>query len=248
MGISREHHVVLTSTQDRAKEIVKNLNALTWQVVTADAQSNGRGTQGRVWISPPEVNLYVTFVLPLPIDKKALLIHFPQIIAYSVLGTLKQYGLQPKLKWVNDVLLNRKKVSGVLCETETASKLQEHCFILAGIGINVNMDKRGCEDVEPPTTSLMLELGHFVDKEDLLEKLTNEVVFNVNKLTENGFSYFVDKIIENLEFLGEKITLQLDDEKRTLKEGVLKGINRDGMLLLKCGNDFEQLFSGRILL
>jgi BirA family biotin operon repressor/biotin-[acetyl-CoA-carboxylase] ligase len=247
-GVIREHHVLITSTQDRAKEIAKNLNALAWHVVTADKQSQGRGMHGRVWVSPLNVNLYATFIFPLSEAKKTLLLNIPQVIAYSILEVLKKYGVQPKLKWINDVLLNKKKVAGVLCETENSSKLQDYCLVLAGVGINVNMDKKSCEAVGVPATSLMLELGQWVDKEDLLIKLTENIKANIQSLIAHGFAFFVSQVVENLEFLGKKIKVQLDNDKKTVKEGLLEGINNNGMLLLNCGNSVETFFSGRILL
>jgi len=245
--VIREHHILITSTQDRAKEIAKDLRTLEWRLVTADAQSKARGTHRRAWVAPPDVNLYATFVFPLPEDKKGLLINIPQVIAYSILETLKQYNLRPKLKWINDIFLNRKKVAGVLCEAESATNLKGYYVILTGIGINVNLDQKSCEAIDLPATSLMLELRQFVDKEELLTKLTKNIVTNVQHLMRNGFSFFAPQMVENLEFLGEKIKLQLDDDRKTIKEGVLEGINNDGMLLLNGENGLETFFSGRIL-
>lgn len=245
--IKREHHAVITSTQDRAKEIASHLTSLEWHVVTADTQTKGRGTHGRMWLSPPNVNLYATFVFPVSSDKTGLIINIPQVIAYSVFETLKQCGLHPQLKWINDILINKKKVSGILCETEKSVALDNHYVVLAGIGINVNMDQEACASLDLPATSLMLELGHQLDKEEILTKLTNNVTSNIQKLIQYGFACFVPEISANLAFLGEKIKVQLDDAEKTVKEGMFVGINAQGMLLLQHGNKIETLFLGRIM-
>jgi BirA family biotin operon repressor/biotin-[acetyl-CoA-carboxylase] ligase len=245
--VKREHHSFISSTQDRAKEVANNLTIPEWHLITADAQTKARGTHGRNWLSPPDVNLYATFVFPIPSDKAALIINIPQVIAYAVFETLREYDLHPKLKWINDILLKNKKVSGVLCETENSRALGNHCMVLAGIGINVNMDTTACASLDLPATSLMLELGHLVDKEEILTKLTSHITANIQRLIQNGFSSFVPDILENLAFRGEKIKIQLDDIEKTVKEGIFVGINDQGMLLLQSGDKTETLFLGKII-
>lgn len=246
-NIIKENYKIITSTQDRAKEIAINLTSPGWFLVTADEQTKGRGTHGRNWLSPANVNLYATFVIPFPTEKADLLINIPQVIAYSVILTLNKYGLEPKFKWINDILLNKKKVCGILCETETSLQLIGYNVVLAGIGINVNMDNIACNSLDQPATSLMLELGRTVDKNALLEALTENIVFSIGNLIQYGFNFFVQEISKKMEFLGEKIKIQQDDLEKTIKEGVLLGINEQGMLLLKNGNHIETLFIGRII-
>jgi len=245
--VSREHHPLLSSTQDRAREVAGDLTAPEWHVITADTQTKGRGTHERHWLSPPDVNLYATFVFPIPADKASLIINIPQVVAYSVFETLREYGLNLKLKWINDILLNNKKISGVLCEIEKAKALSNHSVVLAGIGINVNMDKEACTLLDLPATSLMLELGYALDKEEILTKLTEHLRANIEKLIQQGFASFVPNILEHLAFRDEKIKIQLDDTEKTIKEGVFVGINDQGMLLLQSNGKIETLFSGKII-
>lgn len=242
----REHHTRLTSTQDRAKEAAKDMRSYDWQVITADEQTRARGTHGRVWVSPPSVNLYATFMIPFPASNVENKLCVPQVVAYSIIETLMRYGLPPELKWINDVLLDRKKVAGVLCELVASTHLAGCDIILVGVGININMDKTACDQVDAPATSLMLALGRTLDKEELLTSLTTHLMANIQILIETGFDYFYPRISSHLAFRGEQITVKMDDAMRTSKQGVCEGVDSRGRLLLNSDGKTEPLLSGRI--
>lgn len=85
-------------------------------LVTASKQTSGRGRFKRTWISPPDVNIYATFCFWFD-PKRNDVGHIPQLLALAGASTLMQQGFLPKIKWPNDLLLNGKKVAGILCET-----------------------------------------------------------------------------------------------------------------------------------
>lgn len=246
-NVIRKHYQNTTSTQDIAKELVTSLDSKSCFMVTADEQTKGRGTHGRTWFSPPNVNLYVTYVFPFPDSKLSLLFNIPQVIAYSVLQTLNEYGLDAKFKWINDILLNNKKVSGILCESTNLMHLAGYNAVFVGIGININLAKNACGSLDQPITSLMLELGRLIDKDEVLNKLTSHISNNMAKLLQEGFDPFFNVISTKMAFIGEMIKVQLDDKDHTIKEGILVGIDSQGMLLLNTNNKVEKLFTGRII-
>lgn len=246
MTIFRFYLENVSSTQDYAKQILEKLEINNWLLVTADKQLYGRGTNNRSWFSPPDVNLYATFVVPFPKSRSNLLFNIPQVVAYSVAQTLNNLGFQSKVKWINDVLINRKKVSGILCETASICHISSHSAVIIGIGINVNMTQADCESLERPTTSLLQEnSGHVeIDKEILLALLQKLLEKNIIDLMEKGFEYFLLEITKLLEFVGEEIKI-LQDHK--IKKGIMRGINSKGMLLLETSNGMEELISGHFL-
>jgi BirA family biotin operon repressor/biotin-[acetyl-CoA-carboxylase] ligase len=138
--------------------------------IVADHQTHGRGRMQRVWLSPPAVNLYTSVIL-----RPALAAYFssPLTIMAGVAVAKLLAGYCPQqvlLKWPNDVLINHKKVSGILTEMKTTGKKVE--FVIVGIGININIKKN---DFSPPleqiATSLRIEMGKSIDRIELIAKL-----------------------------------------------------------------------------
>jgi biotin-(acetyl-CoA carboxylase) ligase len=106
-SFERIHFDEINSTQTYAKKHAADfLDSLgKWVAVTAERQSNGLGSQGRKWESSSSGNLYVTFVTLYPRSKSEELSHIIQISGFSVAQTLKDFNLNPQIKWVNDVFL-----------------------------------------------------------------------------------------------------------------------------------------------
>jgi len=101
--------------------------------VIARQQTAGRGRQGRSWVSPMDAGLYVTVVLRPKLDAKYLPL-ITLATAVAVFETLAELGLTPEIKWPNDVLLNEKKICGILAET---AETEQGLAIVVGVGINV---------------------------------------------------------------------------------------------------------------
>jgi len=101
--------------------------------VIARQQTAGRGRQGRSWVSPMDAGLYVSVVLRPKLDAKYLPL-ITLATAVAVFETLAELGLTPEIKWPNDVLLNEKKICGILAET---AETEQGLAIVVGIGINV---------------------------------------------------------------------------------------------------------------
>jgi BirA family biotin operon repressor/biotin-[acetyl-CoA-carboxylase] ligase len=147
-----------------AKQGVKEIT-----IVKARSQSKGRGRLGRVWYSPKDKGIYVSFVLR-PSNSLRDLYYFPLISALAVAKTLK--GILPvKIKLPNDVIVGNKKVAGILVEAKVMGKHLD--FVILGIGINVSAEKR---DLPAKATSIFLETGNKYDMEELFRKLMKEVI------------------------------------------------------------------------
>lgn len=150
--------------------------------IVADRQTSGRGRHGRVWISEKDAGLYFSLILRPQIEMRFLpLITLMSAVAIS--ETLKSLGLNPDIKWVNDIHINGKKICGVLAETtETVKGLS----VVVGIGINLKSSNFPPE-ISEIATSFEAELGKICDKEILLEKLTHflQTYYEILK-NENG--------------------------------------------------------------
>ena len=128
LGQPRIHHKETDSTNDRARELAQ-AGAAHGTTVTADHQLAGRGRQGRVWVAPPGRSLICSVVLREP---PRLL---PLAAGLAVADTVSKYADDPRLKWPNDVLLDQRKVAGILAEGRPAEG-----WAIVGVGINVAVD------------------------------------------------------------------------------------------------------------
>jgi len=127
-----EHTPLSPSTNDRLKQRAR-AGAVEWTVVLADAQSAGRGRQGRRWSSPPG-NLYMSVLLrPAPPDARWSVI--PLVAGLAVGEALAAEGLDVRLKWPNDVMAEGRKVGGILAEATSGADGLES--VVLGIGVNV---------------------------------------------------------------------------------------------------------------
>jgi BirA family transcriptional regulator, biotin operon repressor / biotin---[acetyl-CoA-carboxylase] ligase len=134
-------------------------------VAVADEQTQGRGRLGRTWASPPGVNIYCSVLLEPAVETPRL----PELSIVAgeacAQAIARVTGLNPRIKLPNDVLVGSRKVAGILAEARDSR-------VILGIGVNVNVDPADLpQALRTPTTSLAAELGHPVDRVDVLVTL-----------------------------------------------------------------------------
>jgi BirA family transcriptional regulator, biotin operon repressor / biotin---[acetyl-CoA-carboxylase] ligase len=128
-----EHHLRLSSTSERLKELARG-GAPEWTVVVADEQTAGRGRQGRAWASPPG-GLYLSVLLRPPLAPAALL---PLAAGVAVAEAFGEIGVSAELKWPNDVLVDGRKAAGILAEASSSGSAID--WVVLGIGVNLDAD------------------------------------------------------------------------------------------------------------
>jgi BirA family biotin operon repressor/biotin-[acetyl-CoA-carboxylase] ligase len=162
------------STMDDARRMMERINLQQGALILAESQTAGRGRAGRGWVSPPDVNLYFTILLFPPTSAlRALSAVTPLALAQTIesITGAKGLRLRPEIKWPNDVLIDGKKVSGILIETE---HLPDKVVALVGVGINVNLDAAQYPEIAEIATSLKEALGFAVPREEVLAAFCNE--------------------------------------------------------------------------
>ncbi len=138
-------------------------------VVTADYQSEGRGKPGRTWLSPSGKNLLFSILLrpEIPVNQAPIL---TQIACRSVAEAIRKIcGITPEFKRPNDLLVNGKKICGIL--TEALSSPSRLNAVVVGVGLNVNSS---AEELLPTATSLMLETKKSWDRDPLLLEILDQ--------------------------------------------------------------------------
>jgi len=215
----------VTSTNDIARRQAK-VKAPEGIVVIADRQTSGRGRLRREWVSP-QGNIAVTVVL-YPSRKD---LHFLTMLAsLAVLYSIeKTTGLRCQLKWPNDVMINGKKVCGILLESQVSAESAEYAIV--GIGINVNMKLAEYPEISAIATSLTDEMGKVISRVVLLQNLFVEMEKLYLRL--QGGESLLAEWREHLVTLGKSIHVRSGDE---VFEGIAEAVAEDGSLMLRCAD------------
>lgn len=222
----------------------KNIDTLADKtVISAKRQLSGRGRLNRVWLDLGEGNLFVSVVLKPSLKFDEKFANLTQYLSVILCKTLEQYGLQPEIKWPNDVLINGKKVAGIL--SETVMKGQIFKGLVLGFGINISAGDRDVKQVtDKAVTSVSLELGKQVDGKLFLNDLLNLFFRDYNKFLESGFEFIKHDYIKRVNFLEKELCVKVFNDTKC---GVAKGINDNGALILEKNNEKFVLTIGDIL-
>ena len=212
-----------------------------YSVVWAEEQTAGRGRFARKWDSIAGKDLTFSVLLPLVRIQRSNWPNITQIAALAIAELLEEHGMSALVKWPNDVLVNRKKICGILCETVEQNK---QFFAILGVGLNVNSAQETLLKIGLPATSMYNELNHTVPLDKLIVKVMDKTIQFFNELSQSGFAVFRDKIKQRLAYLNEEKTV-IDGEKKYT--GKIIDINSDGTLLFKCNDGTKiSLHSGEL--
>ncbi len=185
-AIKKVHLKECGSTQDESFLRISTLKEDDLLVLDADFQTKGRGRlKGREWRSSKGLGILVTFTF-----KMANTTSVTQLLDLSCIAVLEKIGFPARIKWPNDLVLHGKKLGGVLAEVKEG-------WTLLGLGLNVNAESEDL-DIGRPATSLKIEGERALDKELLLETITDEFAKNLSIYKEKGFSPFVETYKEKL--------------------------------------------------
>ena len=193
-------------------------------VIIAGEQTAGRGRLGRKWLSPSGGSLSLSIIL------RPTLPQLPQLNMAACLATVqsieKVSGLKPLIKWPNDVLLNGKKVSGILMENIFQGG--ELKAAILGIGINAKFDALAFTEISAIATSLSTESGREISPWEILPPLLEEFEQFYQELQGGGNIY--ERWLARVETLGKLVRVKSGD---TVEEGYAESINANGSLILR---------------
>lgn len=195
--------------------------------IVARQQTAGRGRQGRMWTSPIDEGLYLSVVLRPKIEASAL----PLISLAAAVGvhdTLAELGLRPDIKWPNDILVNGKKISGILAETSESGR---GLAVVVGIGINLTSASFP-PDIKDVATSIENELGKSVPASELESTLLRHLAGLYEELAAtNGSATILIKWSARSSYAtGKNVRVSLPSESIT---GMTDGIEPDGAVRIR---------------
>ena len=215
----------VTSTNDIARQQAL-AKAPEGTAVIAESQTIGRGRLKRAWVSP-QGNIAVTIIL---YPARENIHYLTMLAALAVLRSIeKTTRLKCQLKWPNDVLINNRKVCGILLESQAASESVD--YVIIGIGINVNMRLSDYPEIASIATSLADETGEEVSRPVLLRNLFLEMekLYLCLQAGESPLSEWRDNLIT----LGKNIHVRAGDD---VFEGIAESVADDGSLMLRCAD------------
>ena len=210
-------------------------------LVVADEQSEGRGRKGRVWQSPKGEGLWFSLLLR-PKVKPEQVQSITLLMAVAVAQAVERCcpGLYPKIKWPNDVLVNGRKLCGIL--TELSADMDGIDYVVPGIGINCQQQAFP-EPLSDTATSLKME-GYNVRRMTLCAEVMNAAEALLEAWEQGHFAAIASAYRQRMAFLNEKVTLTLPDQQMT---GEICGVNDEGHLLLRDEEgQIHQVFSGEV--
>jgi BirA family biotin operon repressor/biotin-[acetyl-CoA-carboxylase] ligase len=224
----------LSSTMDLAMQLGINA-AANGTLVLAESQIKGRGRLGRDWFSPKYKGIYLSLILRPKILPAACPI-LTLMSAVSVCEAVKAIiDLDVQIKWPNDVLIHDKKVAGIL--TEMNAEVDKVNFVVIGIGLNVNNDKKS---LITQATSLKQEYGQEISRVVILQELLRRLENNYFLLEEKGAQEIINKWRNFTLTLGTRV--KVDYQNKHI-EGQAVDIDMDGALLIRKDSGFIQKVS-----
>lgn len=204
-------------------------------VVWAEEQTQGRGRLERTWLSPAGHNLYFSIVLKdRPPQQESGLITL--LAALAVTQVLRKQALYPQISWPNDILIDKKKVCGILAEATSKA-------IIVGIGLNVHMPLELLRTIDQPATALHLETSKPLDRETLLQEILQTFTEMYAQALRYGFSTFIQSWQNELGIINKKVQVVLPHKIFT---GIVTAITEDGGLVVMNEKAQEKIVCGDV--
>jgi BirA family biotin operon repressor/biotin-[acetyl-CoA-carboxylase] ligase len=232
-GRNLHYLVQTTSTMDDARRLAEEA-APHGTVVVADEQTAGRGTKGRIWVSPPGQSIHTTLIVRPSIDElKRLSIISPVATTDAVRETTP---LQPTIKWPNDIQMEHRKMGGILIEADWNEG--QPSYALIGIGLNVNFDPAPwATQIDRPATSLMIELGERQQREPVFAALLNAFEHRYRQAAESDLH---ETWVSRLNTLNKNVTVTLTTGEAI--NGRAVGVDDGGALIVQTDDGRQRAF------
>ena len=211
-------------------------------LIVADKQSAGRGRRGRSWESPAGKDIYMTIMLKPEFtpDKASMLTLVMALAATRAVQDVTQ--LSCSIKWPNDIVVNGKKICGIL--TEMSAELDYIHYVVIGIGINVNLEVMP-DEIKENATSLLLESKKKILRAHIIERVMHYFEQYYEMFLQTEDLSMLLKAYNGYLINQDKEVCVLDPKEEYT--GIAQGINSQGELLVKKENgEIVQVYAGEV--
>lgn len=198
-------------------------------------QTSGRGRLNRSWVDLGEENLFLSIILKPSETFNEKYPNLTQYLSVTLCKVIESYGIQTQIKWPNDVLIDGKKIAGIL--SETVMQGQKLKGIVLGVGVNLNSNQEKIDAIPNKiATSLNIETQKAIDLKEFLNKLLTEFFEHYDEFLQSGFLQIKDDYIKRNCFLGKELKVQVFNH---MESGLAKAVNDLGELVLEDNNKRE---------
>lgn len=230
----------LNSTNDHCVQMLRSGNLLANTVVLADEQTSGKGQNSKKWHSFKGLNLMFSLYIQPHLLTASNQFALNKSIALSVCKVISDViSFKAKIKWPNDIMIEDRKVAGILIENQLSGQQINGSII--GVGINVNQSQFG--DEYGKATSLSLETGQHIDREMVLSKMLTEIYSGLELISNNNFDT-VSKLYD------EELYKRRDICRFKTASGIISGnierVNKEGYLVVHSENGPQLYRHGEI--
>jgi BirA family biotin operon repressor/biotin-[acetyl-CoA-carboxylase] ligase len=217
-----------TSTNDVIEKLARD-GVNEGVVIFAESQTKGRGRLGRKWLSPSRKGLWFSVLLRpdlRPHETTRLTVASATALRRAV---ATQTGLEPEIKWPNDILLGGKKVAGIL--TEMNAEVDRVKYVILGIGVDVNLNARDFPaDLRKLATSLKIEAGKTILRPELAVDILKELDADYQRICSNRFDEVAEEWEKHCKTIGEEVAIRTGPREI---RGRAESLAEDGALLLR---------------
>nr|PZN03475.1 MAG: biotin--[acetyl-CoA-carboxylase] ligase [Bacillota bacterium] len=236
------HYTSIGSTNDEAKKLAQ-MGAPHGTLVIAEEQTGGRGRLGRKWVSPPGQGIWLSIILRPSLEPSEA----PRITMACAVAAAKairqEVGVNCLIKWPNDLLIDGKKVAGIL--TEMSADMDKIHYVVTGIGMNVN-NAEFPPDIEKTATSLKLASGEEVERLKILTQFLSQFEEIYRSLEGGKFEAILGEWRQLSCNLGKRVRII---GRNFELEGTALDVDGDGALLIKTDEgQVERVLSGDVSL
>lgn len=213
------------------------------KVLFAEHQSAGRGRRGNQWVSPLASGIYLSVAWRFEVSPAALGL-LSLFMGVATARTLEQAGVKDiGLKWPNDIVIENKKIGGILLDLRGEAGGPVHVII--GIGINYDLPKSTIDNIDQPSTDICKLTEKRVSRNEIAANLLSNIFEILYGLKSDMSAELVDEWRKYDRYSGQQAKLILPDSEI---EGVLKGVDAQGALLLDVNGELERYTSGEVSL
>ena len=217
-----------TSTSDVIEKLASD-GVKEGAVVFAESQSKGRGRLGRKWLSPPQKGLWFSVLLRpdlRPLEATRLTIAGATALVRAI---RTETSLCPEIKWPNDILLEGRKVAGIL--TEMSAELDQVKHVILGMGLDVNLNSSDFPpELRKQATSLKIETGQSLNRATLAAAILRELDHDYHRVCSSQFEAVADEWEEVCSTLGRNVSIRVGER---VIHGRAESLDDDGALRLR---------------
>lgn len=232
------HYESLKSTNNTAYELAEK-GEPEGTLVVAETQTSGKGRLGRKWISPESGGIYFSLILRPEMESDKVPV-ITLVAAVSIQKAIKKiYDVDAGIKWPNDILIDGKKVCGILCEIKAQPDMVD--FLILGVGINVNTP---IKKLPAEATSLKNESSRSVSRIKLMRQILTEIEKDYLKMKKEGFNSLRAECKKLSTVLNKHIKVT---EHHRIIEGNAVDIDEKGALIIQTKTgEKKRVFSGNV--